>query len=94
MALSNAERQRRYRERRAAGERPVRYRAPRDKRSRPDRWRAAVETLRELQASYEAWRNNLPPSLEGTATAELLDAVCKLDIKQLDIELPRGFGRD
>ena len=94
MALSNAERQRRYRERRAAGERPIWYRAPRDKRSRPDRWRGAVETLRELQASYAAWRDNLPPSLEGTATARLLDAVCGLDIKQLDIELPRGFGRD
>lgn len=94
MALSNAERQRRYRERQAAGERPVRYRVPRDTRSRPARWRAAVETLRELQTSYEAWRENLPPSLESSATADRLDAVCELDIEQLDIELPRGFGRD
>ena len=51
---------------------------PRDKRSRPNRWRAAVETLRELQASYEAWRDNLPPSLDGTAPAEQLDAVLRV----------------
>ena len=50
--------------------------------------------LRELQASYEAWRENLPASLESSATADRLDAVCELDIEQLDIELPRGFGRD
>ena len=32
--------------------------------------------------------------MEGSATAELLDAVVALDLDELDIELPKGFGRD
>ena len=27
-------------------------------------------------------------------TAELLDGVCDVDLDALDVELPRGFGRD
>jgi hypothetical protein len=48
MPLSNAECQRRYRERRKAQAPVVRYRRPVDRRSRPERWRDAVETLRVL----------------------------------------------
>ena len=44
---------------------------------------AAVAELRTLQGEYEAWRDNLPEALAGSRTAELLD-----------VELPRGFGRD
>ena len=95
MPLTNAEKQRRWRERRAAGTPVVRYvKAAAPKRSRPERWRAAVATLRELQDSYQTWRDNLPESLEDSATAELLDAVIAVDLDQLDIELPKGFGRD
>ena len=95
MALTNAEKQRRWRERRAAGMPVVRYvRAPEPRRSRPERWRAAVATLRELQESYQQWRDNLPESLEDSATAGLLDAVIEVDLDQLDVELPKGFGRD
>ena len=54
MALTNAERQRRYRERRAAGV-PVEPapQPPRPK-TRPARWAAALAELRTLQAEYEA----------------------------------------
>ena len=92
--LSNAERQRRYRERRKAQQPPVHYRRPRDRRSRPQRWRDAVETLRELQEDYQEWLDHLPETLQSTALAEKLDEVCSLDLEQLDLDLPRGFGRD
>ena len=61
---------------------------------RPRRWAAALAELRALQAEYEAWRDQLPESLADSRTAELLDGVCDLDLDALDIELPRGFGRD
>ena len=38
MALTNAERQARYRARRQAGESRIRYRRPADRRSRPQQW--------------------------------------------------------
>src|SRR5664279_668219 len=60
----------------------VRYRRPADRRSRPERW---------------AWRDNLPSSLEGSATAEALDVVLELrgHVEDLQaVELPKGFGRD
>ena len=49
MALTNAERQRRYRERRKARQPQARVRRPRDRRSRPQRWQDAVRTLLDLQ---------------------------------------------
>ena len=74
MALTNAERQARYREQRQAG---------------------AVQTLLALQDQYRAWRDALPESLAGSATAALLEQVCELDLSVLEaVELPRGFGRD
>ena len=97
MALTNAERQRRFRQRRAAGEPvrepPPRLRAPRPK-PRPARWAAALAELRDLQAEYEAWRDNLPEVLAGSRTAELLGEVCDVDLDAVDVELPLGFGRD
>ena len=50
--------------------------------------------LRALQAEYEAWRDQLPESLADSRTAELLEGVCDVDLDQLDVELPGGFGRD
>jgi hypothetical protein len=44
---------------------------------------------------YQAWLDTLPPTLEGSATAEALRAVCDLDLSELEsVEPPRGFGRD
>ena len=92
--MTNAERQRRYRQRRAAGE-PVRTVVqPKDRRPRPKRWANAVEELRVLQAEYEAWRDQLPEALANSRTAELIEGVCDVDLDTLDVELPRGFGRD
>ena len=96
MALTSAERQRRYRERRAAGE-PVRQFTTvvtTGRRTRPRRWADAVAELRILQAEYEAWRDQLPESLAESRTAELLEGVCDVDLDALDVDLPRGFGRD
>ena len=97
MALTNAERQRRFRARRAAGE-PVRTvevaRPPEDRRPRPKRWADAVDQLRTLQGEYQTWRDQLPESLADSRTAKLLKGVCDVDLDALDVELPRGFGRD
>jgi hypothetical protein len=50
--------------------------------------------LRELQAEYQDWLDNLPESLQASALAEKLEDVCSVDIDALDVELPLGFGRD
>jgi hypothetical protein len=94
MALTNAERQRRYRQRRQKQEPLIRYRRPQDRRSRPQRWTEAVETLRTLQEEYREWLDNLPETLQDSPLAEKLEAVCTLDLDELEVDLPRGFGRD
>ncbi len=95
-ALSNAERQARYRARQAAKRSSItRYRRPADRRSRPQRWRAAVADLLALQTEYAAWLDVLPDSLHGSATVEALQAIADLDLDGLaGIEPPRGYGRD
>ena len=95
-ALTNAERQARYRARKAeqAGA-AIRYRRAADRRSRPQRWHAAVAELLALQAEYAAWADALPDSLRDTATAEALQTIVDLDLSDLaDVEPPRGYGRD
>jgi hypothetical protein len=96
-ALSNAERQARYRARRIAQPAPVATRPRRlvDRRSRPQRWRDAVCELLSLQAAYADWLAALPDSLQGSATAEALEAIVELDLTDLaGVEPPRGYGRD
>jgi hypothetical protein len=95
-ALSNAERQARYRARHAAiqppapGTRPAAIR-----RTRPQRWRAAVAELVALQTEYAAWLDALPEALRDSATGEALQAILDLDLDELAaIEPPRGYGRD
>lgn len=91
----DSDREARYRERRQAGESRIRYRRPADRRSRPQQWNDAVQTLLALQDQYRAWRDASPESLAGSATAELLDHVCDLDLSELEaVEPPRGFGPD
>ena len=84
-ALSNAERQARYRARhQAQTTRAVaRLRRPTDRRSRPQRWRDAVDMLLSLQADYANWLAALPDSLQGSATAEALEAIVDLDLTPL-----------
>jgi len=96
-ALSNAERQARYRVRHLVPSAPTvaRMRRNSDRRSRPQRWRNAVAELLALQSEYADWLATLPESLRDTATADALEAIADLDIAALaDIEPPRGYGRD
>jgi hypothetical protein len=96
-ALSNAERQARYRARRAAAQTPPRLRSLPSTlhRTRPQRWRAAVAELVALQAEYAAWLDHLPEALRDGATGEALQAIVDLDLDDLvAIEPPRGYGRD
>ena len=59
------------------------------------RWQDAVRTLLDLQDEYQAWLDNLPDSLGESALAHQLEAICGLDLAELDsVEPPRGFGRD
>ena len=96
-ALSDAERQARYRARRQEHQPlpSIRYRRPADRRARPQRWRDAVAELLALQAEYTAWCDALPDSLRDSPTAEALHAIADLDLDVLaDIQPPRGYGRD
>jgi len=95
--LSNAERQARFRARHK-DQKPaaiVRTRRRVDRRSRPQRWRDAVTELLALQGAYAAWLEALPDTLQGTATADALQAIADLDLDTLAaIDLPGGYGRD
>ena len=62
MALSNAERQRRYRERKPRGH------DRRDQRTRHQQWRDAIATIITL-------RDVIPEAFEASPTAERLDEV-------------------
>jgi hypothetical protein len=95
-SLSNAERQARYRARRAAQQgAPIRYRRPADRRTRAQRWHDTVTGLVALQAEYAAWHDVLPDNLRDTATGAALQAIVDLNLDDLiSIEPPRGFGRD
>jgi hypothetical protein len=95
--LSNAERQARYRARHLAQPAPAatRPRRPADRRSRPQRWRDAVNELLTIQATYANWLAALPDGLHASSIAEMLKAVVERDLTDLlEIELPRGYGRD
>ena len=81
-ALSNAERQARYRARRQAQQpqAAIHRRSAADRRSCPQRWRDAVAELLALQADYAAWSDALPESLRDSATAGALQEIIDLDL--------------
>jgi hypothetical protein len=94
-AMTDAERQARYRAARAAGTPATRTRRPADHRSRARRWQDAVAELTALQAQYAAWSDALPTNLQDSALADALQRICDLALSELQtVELPRGFGRD
>ena len=96
-ALSNAERQARWRANHQAPASSVviRARRPVDRRGRVQRWRDAVGELVDIQSDCAAWLEALPETLRGTATAEALQAIVDLDLDELAaIQPPRGYGRD
>jgi hypothetical protein len=94
-AMTDAERQARYRAARATGAPVVRIRRPADHRSRAKRWTSHVVGLVEAQIEYAAWLDSLPQNLWDSALAEALQAICDLDLSELQAVVPpRGFGRD
>ena len=94
-AMTDAERQARYRAARATGAPAIRTRRPADHRSRARRWHDAIAELTALQAQYAAWLDTLPANLQDGTVAEALQRICDLDLDELQaIEPPRGFGRD
>jgi hypothetical protein len=93
--MTDAERQARRRAAQAAGKPSSRIRCPADRRSRIQRWRDAVAELTTTQAQCVAWLEALPPNLTEGATAEALQAMCDLDLSELQaVEPPTGFGGD
>ena len=93
--MTDAERQVRHRAARATGAPLIRTRRPTDHRGRARRWHDAFAELTELQAQYAAWLVALPTNLQDSAIADALQAICDLDLAELQaIDPPRGFGRD
>ena len=94
-AMTDAERQARCRAARIAGKPAIRMRRPADHRSRARRWRDAVAELTDLQTQYATWLDALPNNLRESTTADALQAICDVDLTDLQaIEPPPGFGRD
>jgi hypothetical protein len=94
-AMTDAQRQARYRAVRAAGKPVIHTRRAVDRRSLLRRWRDASAELSDLQARYGVWLDALPDNQQDSATAEALRAIVELDLSELlTIEPPRGFGRD
>jgi hypothetical protein len=93
--MTDAERQARHRAACAAGAPVIRTRRPADRRGRARRWHDAVAELADLQAHYAVWLETLPINLQDSALATALQAICDLDLAELQaIDPPRGFGRD
>jgi hypothetical protein len=65
-AMTDAERQARYRAARASGAPVIRTRRPADHRSRARRWDDTIAELTKLQAEYDAWLQSLPENLQDT----------------------------
>jgi hypothetical protein len=94
-AMTDAERQARYRAARAVGKPVIRVRRPLDHRGRARRWTDYVTGLVEAQLEFAAWLDSLPDNLRDSPLAEALQAICDLDLSELQaIVPPRGFGRD
>ncbi|MBW4090112.1 MAG: hypothetical protein HIU82_03230 [Proteobacteria bacterium] len=93
--MTYAERRARHRAARVTGTPLIRTRRPTDRRSRARRWYDAVAELTDLQAKYAAWLAALPTNLQDSVIADALQAICDLDLAELQaIDPPRGFGRD
>jgi hypothetical protein len=85
----------RYRAARAAAVPAIHIRRPADHRGRARRWTDHVAGLVDAQVEFMAWSESLPDSLQDSATAEALRAICDLDLSELQAIIPpRGFGRD
>jgi hypothetical protein len=96
-ALSNAERQARFRARRQTPQPPLTIkRSPTPaRRSRSKRWNDALAEMFAVQTECAAWFEALPESLRDSATAEALQEMIDLDLDAIAaVQPPRGYGRD
>ena len=96
-ALTNSERQARFRARRLALQPPLAIKRPvaEARRSRTKRWNDALAELTAVQAECAAWFDALPESLRDTTTAVALQEMIDLDLDAIAaIQPPRGYGRD
>ena len=94
-AMTDAERQARYRAARAAGAPVIRTRRPADHRGRARRWDDHVAGLVEEQIKFMAWLESLPNNLQDSSTAEALREALSLVLGGLSTPLVLSvFGRD
>ena len=56
--------------------------------------RPAVARSVRSRTSGGDWLDRMPDALRSSRTGELLEGVVDVDIDSLDVDLPRGFGRD
>jgi hypothetical protein len=97
IALSNAERQSRWRARRRASPPapPTKRATAAARRSRTKRWNDAVAEMLAVQAECAAWFDALPESLRDSATAAALQDMIDLDLEAIAaVQPPLGYGRD
>ena len=96
IALTNAERQARYRARRSVPQPPVIIKPPRSpRRSRTQRWNDALAEMFAVQAECAAWFEALPEGLRDSATAAALQEMIDLDLDTVAaVQPPLGYGRD
>jgi hypothetical protein len=96
VALSNAERQARYRAKRLTVQPPLAIKRPAAaRRSRSKRWNDALAEMSAVQAECAAWFEALPESLRDSATAAALQEMIDLDLDAIAaVQPPRGYGRD
>ena len=96
-ALTNAERQARFRARRQTPQPPltIKRRPAPARRSRTKRWNDALAEMIAVQTECAAWFDALPESLRDSATAAALQDMIDLDLDAIAaIQPPRGYGRD
>jgi hypothetical protein len=96
-ALSNAERQARFRARRQTPQPPLAIkRSPAlVRRSRSKRWNDALAEMFAIQNECAAWFEALPESLRDSATATALQDLIDLDLDAIAaVQPPKGYGRD
>jgi hypothetical protein len=95
-ALTNAERQARYRERRQVSRPPLTIKPLRPaRRSRTKRWNDALAEMFAVQAECAACFEALPESLRDSVTANALQDMIDLDLDAIAaVQPPLGYGRD
>jgi len=95
-ALSNAERQARFRARQELARPPLAVKPSRPtRRTRTKRWNDALAELLAVQAECAAWFEALPESLRDSATATALQEMIDLDLDAIAaVQPPLGYGRD